>query len=424
MTVLRDASTMYASMFSLVLFMILFESRYPKKKTMTLTLGLMGPLMIGNCILLVLLGPVTMSTLLLLTCSLPSLIFFRYLARYRDGRFLFTFCFADTIMLEIIHLTAVLDYFLGNTYIFTAAARFVLCPLVCFAFYRWLRPTYLGIQQKVTKGWYTFAAIALIFYVLMSISISVPTHITERLEQLPAFLLLLALLPCIYAHIFSTLCHQQQTFEREAQEGILSLQVTSLLSRVEEFRAANDLLRQERHDFRHTMRAVAALAENGEYEKLKSMAKNYAEHPGEPTPESYCRHTLLDAVLSSYLQEAQRKDIRVTVKAAFPEILPVNESELAIVFANALENAIFACEKLPADQRYIEVRSITSPAFMLQVANSFDGSIAFDDDGVPLSSRKGHGFGTRSIVSFCMKNNAFYEFKVRGQEFLLKIIFG
>ena len=175
---------MYASMFSLVLFMILFESRYPKKKTMTLTISLMGPLMIANFVMLLVLGPVVMSTLLLLTCSLPSLIFFWFLAKYRDGRFLFTFCFADTIMLEIIDLTSILDFFLGDTYIFMAIARLLLCPAVAYGFWKWIRPTYLNLQKKVTKGWYTFAAIALIFYVMMSLAMTVPTHITQRLDQL------------------------------------------------------------------------------------------------------------------------------------------------------------------------------------------------------------------------------------------------
>ena len=193
MTIIREASTMYASMFSLVLFMILFESRYPKKKTMALTIGLMGPLMIANFVMLLVLGPVVMSTLLLLTCSLPSLIFFWFLAKYRDGRFLFTFCFADTIMLEIIDLTSILDFFLGDTYIFMAIARLLLCPAVAYGFWKWIRPTYLNLQKKVTKGWYTFAAIALIFYVMMSMAMSVPTHITQRLDQMPAFILLLIL---------------------------------------------------------------------------------------------------------------------------------------------------------------------------------------------------------------------------------------
>ena len=128
-------------------------------------------------------------------------------------------------------------------------------------------------------------------------------------------------------------------------------------------------------------------------------------------------------MLSSYLQEAKRKNIQVNVKVAFPEVLPANESELATVFANALENAIYACEKMEADKRYIEVRVITDPCFMLQIRNRFDGVVVFDEKDIPVSSKKGHGFGTRSIVTFCEKYNAFYEFKAKDHDFILKIIF-
>ncbi len=423
MTIIREASTMYASMFSLVLFMILFESRYPKKKTMTLTISLMGPLMIANFVMLLVLGPVVMSTLLLLTCSLPSLIFFWFLAKYRDGRFLFTFCFADTIMLEIIDLTSILDFFLGDTYIFMAIARLLLCPAVAYGFWKWIRPTYLNLQKKVTKGWYTFAAIALIFYVMMSMAMSVPTLITQRLDQMPAFILLLVLLPFLYVHIFTTLNHQQKIHETQAQDNILSVQINSLLSRVEEFRAANTQLREERHDFRHKMRTIATLASNGEYEKLNATIAEYTSAQQEQPLENYCKFTLLDAVLSSYLQEAKRKNIRVSAKIALPEVLPVNESELATMFANAIENAINACEKIEPNKRYIEIKTITVPCLMLMVRNSFDGVIAFDENGIPISPKREHGFGTRSIVTFCEKNRAFYEFKTEQQDFILKVIF-
>ena len=143
----------------------------------------------------------------------------------------------------------------------------------------------------------------------------------------------------------------------------------------------------------------------------------------EKTAESYCSHTILDAVLSSYLQWAKRKSIRVTTNLAFPDPLPVNETELATAFANALENAIQACEKIEPAKRYIEVKAITDPQFILQVRNSFDGIIAFDKDGVPLSAKKGHGFGTRSIVTFCEKNNAFYEFGTEGETFYMWMMF-
>lgn len=423
MTVLRDISTTYASMFSLVLFMTLFESRRPKKETTLLTLGLMGPLMAVNVALLFILGPTTMSTLLLLTCSLPSLIFFWLLARHRDGRFFFTFCLADTLMLEVIYTTAVLDFFLGNTYIFTVISRLILCPLVAYAVYRWVRPFYLELQNHVDKGWYVFASISLIFYMLLTLSSSVPTRITQRPEQLPAFILLLILVPVVYLHILITLRRMQLLYEAREKESILNVQVESLCSRVDEFTTANERFREERHDFRHKMRTMAALAESGQLDEVKAMASEYSEAPQESVVESYCGHAILDAVLSSYLQWARRKGIRATTKLDFPDTLQVSETELATVFANAIENAIHACEKLEPEKRFIEIKAITQPAFMLQIRNSFDGVIAFDKDGVPLSGRKGHGFGTRSIVTFCEKNNAFCEFGAEGETFFLRMMF-
>lgn len=423
MTAIRDASTMYTSLFSLVLFLLLFTPRHPWKKTVTLTIALMGPLLIVNFVLLGLLGPMVMSTLLLLTCSLPSLIFFWFLSKYRDSRFFFTFFFCDTVILEILDITSVLDYFLGNTYLFMAVSRLLLCPVVAFAFRKWLQPIYIRLQAKVEKGWYTFSAIALILYVMISMDISVPSHITQRPQQLPAFILLLILLPFLYCHIFSTLAYQQEAYETEEQEKIQSLQVTSLLSRLEEFRASNVQLQQERHDFRHKMRTIAALAEKSDLAAINQAIAAYSKALPEPAPDYYCDHKILDAVLAFYLGAAKRKGIRVTTKLIFPESLPVNETDLATVLANALENAIQACERIEMPRRYIEVKSITHPQFMLQVRNSFDGLIAFDEDGIPLTARKGHGFGTRSIAAFCKQTNTFYEFGAAENEFTLRLIF-
>ena len=88
-----------------------------------------------------------------------------------------------------------------------------------------------------------------------------------------------------------------------------------------------------------------------------------------------------------------------------------------------LENAIAACEQIEPEKRYIDVTSLVNPTFMMQIENSFDGVIAFDEDGIPLSQRNGHGFGTRSIVTFCNKSNAIYEFGAEGENFYLRLIF-
>lgn len=301
--------------------------------------------------------------------------------------------------------------------------RFLICPIVVFIFWKWIRTDYLQLQQRVTKGWGNFSAIALIFDVLISLEFSIPSHITQRPEQLPAFILLMISQPFLYIHIVKTLYRQDKAQATQQQENILSLQIASLLSRVEEFSAANQRLQEERHDFRHKMRAIAALVEKGDLNAISQSVKDYTETLPEQTPERYCDYRILDAVLASYLEMAKRTGIRVTTKLAFPDVLPANETALATTIANALENAIYACEKVELPKRYIEVKSITAPCFMLQVRNSFDGSISFDGEGIPLSTKNGHGFGTRSIVTFCNKSNAFYEFKAEEKEFTLRLVF-
>lgn len=423
MTLIRDFSTMYASMFSFILFMILFESRYPKRKTMALTVLLMGPLMIANFVMLYILGPVKMSTLLLLTCSLPSLIFFFILAKKRDGRFFFTFCFADTLVLEIIDATSILDFFLGNSYIFMVASRLILCPLLAVAIYKWVKPIYFDLQKKITKGWYTFTAIALIFYVVLSMAMSVPTHITERLDQLPAFVLLLVLMPVIYIHIFSTLRYQQTAHEMAESDKILQVQVANLSSRMEEYIVADKKFQTERHNFRHKMTTIASLIEKEEYTEILPLVQEYSNAISETQVKRYCEHTIIDAVLAAYLQIAERKEIHIHTKLSFPDKLSVNEAELATVFANALENAINACESLEPAKRFIEIIVLTNPCFMFQIRNSYNGIIAFDENEIPISPKKGHGFGTQSIVTFCEKNHADYEFKANEEYFALRVSF-
>ena len=422
MTILRDLSVLWSTIHVLVVFLLLFESRYPWKKAMKLTLTGAVPLLTANFLLYLFLKDMRY-VFLLVTCVLPSLLFLWSLAKYRDGRFLFTFCFSDTLWLEIIYVTNILDFYLGNQYIFMFLSRLILYPVLEWFLWKNVRPVFFEVQRNITKGWYIFAAISAIFYVMMLLSMSFPTMIMTRPEYLPAFVLQLILMPLFYLQIFITLRRQQQLYETQQKENILNVQVASLRSRIDEFSSANELFRKERHDFRHKMRTIAALKEKGDLEAIGQVVQEYAETLPERLVESYTSHKILDAVLSSHLEWAKRKEIRVSAKLTLPEELPVQEADLATALANALENAIHACTKIGPSQRYIEVKSITHPRFMFQIRNSFDGVIAFDEEGIPLATSKGHGFGTRSIVAFCGKNNAFYEFSAEENEFTMRLIF-
>lgn len=422
MTALRDLSLIYSSLHSLILFLILFVSKYPRRKTLTLTFSFMVPLISINFILSYFIGFERMGTLLLLTASLPSLIFFFFLAKHRGGRYIFTFCLADTLVLELIYATGIMGHFLENSDLFLFLSRLLIFPVLDILCFLYLRPMYLLLQNKIEKGWYLFSSISILFYVLLSISANYPTFVAERREDLPAFLLLSVLMPLLYLHFFATLRYQQKNYEIAEQENILKLQVENMKNRIEEFLSSNEKFRMERHNFRHKLQTITALIDRQQYQELHSLIEQYNEAIEDTVVKRYCDHPILDSALASYLGKAERKKIKVSTKLDFPDVLPANETELATVFANALENAIHACDLMDSPKKHIDLKAVSSPCFMFQIRNSFNGIVSFDSNHVPVSSLEDHGFGTRSIVAFCEKYKFYYSFQADGDLFSLQIM--
>lgn len=160
MAILKDISILWSMIHTLIMFLFLFEPRYPKTKNILFTLLTMVPLVAVNLILFVLLGPDQYGTLMLLTLSLPSCIVFWLLAKHRGGRFFFTFCMVDTIVLEIVYITNILNHYLTpNTYLVMFILRLISYPLIEVLIYRKLRPMYLELQKDTESGWGIFAII-------------------------------------------------------------------------------------------------------------------------------------------------------------------------------------------------------------------------------------------------------------------------
>ena len=417
---LKDISVIWSLIHTLVMFLLLFESRYPRKKTITITLAAMMPLLVVNFLLFVILGIENYGTLMLLTLSLPSCIFFWFISKYRDGRFFFTFCVVDTTVLEILYITNILNHYLTpDTYVFMFVVRMLAYPLIEILIYKKIRPMFLEVQRQGKEGWGIFATIGILFYIAITLLMTYPTPVTDRPEYLPVLAIMFLLMPVIYLHIISTLRHQQLLHEASEQDNIMKLQVSNIIARVEEFGAANEAFRKERHDFRHKLKAIASLVETEQYEELKKVVAEYEDDIEKTKVVRYSQYPIIDAVLSVYIRKAEQSEIDVKMGFAFPDTFEASETELATALANAIENAVHACEKLPPKDRHIEIKVLSKPQFIIMVRNSFAGQVEFDENGIPESREDGHGFGTRSIAAFCEKIGGHYQFKAEGTVFTL-----
>ena len=210
----------------------------------------------------------------------------------------------------------------------------------------------------------------------------------------------------------------------QEQENILRLQVNNITARVDDLALADERFRQERHNLRLKMRVIATFAENQKYDELNTYIQEYLDTVQRTQIKRYCKNAVIDAALSAFIQNAENRGIRVEVGFDFPDPIPVDATELATVLANAIENAINACERMgEGEERFIDIKVLSDPGFMIQIKNSFSGKVEFDEDGIPVSCEEGHGFGTRSMVAFCEKHNAFYQFMAKDHEFTLYLNF-
>lgn len=421
---LRGISLVWSMAHAVVLFILLFESRYSARATRIVTLATMVPLALANLLLALSLDVEVMGVVLLGTMSLPSLVVFWILAKHRDGRFFFTFCLVDTVVLEIVYLTQILNYYVTpDSNLLMFLLRLVAFPALEWIVYKKLRPTFLAVERHTKRGLGVFALIGALFYILMSLMMNVPTSVTQRPEQLPAVILLFILIPVIYLHFISTLGNLQNLHEKSEQENILKMQVSNLVSRVNEFSAADDKFRMERHNFRHKLKTLASLIKSGQNEECLTLLSEYEEALDKTKIKRYCQHPVLDAVLSAYLQKAEEKGIAVRTGIAFPDEIPVNEAELATAMANALENALNACDRVAKEKRFIDVNVLNHPGFIIQISNSYEGTVEFDEDEIPVNRNHDHGFGTRFIAAFCKKNGGYYQFLADGERFTLYLNF-
>lgn len=201
-----------------------------------------------------------------------------------------------------------------------------------------------------------------------------------------------------------------------------ALQVSALRSRMEAVKAAENVIRTERHDLRHRLQTVAELISRGEKDAALDFLDAAQKRLDEQKEIRWCRPPVLDAVFSSYFDQAQNQGIRVEAAISLPGVLSVNEGELAIVLANALENAIHANLELPWEQREIRCKMVGTPGILLELSNPCGAQVTFDDRGLPLAQRKDHGLGVQSIAAFCEKHGAVYQFELTDGWFRLRLV--
>ena len=213
----------------------------------------------------------------------------------------------------------------------------------------------------------------------------------------------------LYAYnIYQKLIASMQDKQRAA---LLASQVDQMQAHIREIEQLYTGVRYMRHDMQNylfdikSLLAAQGVSVEGEGELAGYFsgigtaldALNFYFHTGNP---------VTDVVLNGKYQQAKSMGIQFDSEFLFPSDYGIDVFDLSIILNNALNNALEACEVLsgsdPEAERFISVTSYCkNNMFLIEVKNSFDGTVCVTEDG-GLKSRKQdthrHGLGFQNIV--------------------------
>ena len=92
------------------------------------------------------------------------------------------------------------------------------------------------------------------------------------------------------------------------------------------------------------------------------------------------------------------------------------------LLSNALDNALNAVIELPTEQRSVSLMlKSADDKLLLSVKNPISKKPVFSN-GLPLSNKKGHGYGTQSIRYMTQKRGGNCQFTANDEFFMTRVI--
>lgn len=405
---------------------ILLDRKYNTKKTLLFFFGITALEMLLNMFIAIRFGIEVFSALYPIMTDVPTFITLFYLSERKGFFVLFNMATVITIASIIVLPGNFLLQVMGISIWMEILIRIVITLPFLLFLHQYLRPSYLKMYAVMKKGWGYLCLVPCSFFILNYINITPLTPASPNYPKtvLTCFLALLIVIAS-YGVIFFLFAKIISDAEVREEQELLKSQIQAMERQADMLKEKEEELRISRHDLRHYIAELKTLLKSGNTEEALCVLGSYDERNKNLKVPSYCDNPTINAILVYYIQKAEQENITIKTDCRLPSQLPVEASELAIVLANTIENAIHACGKVPEDkERLINIKIVSHPQFALEVTNSYEGTVTFDDNGIPVSKEIGHGLGTKSISAFVEKYDGVLEYHADGTLFRLRLLAG
>ncbi|MBQ9015347.1 MAG: sensor histidine kinase [Firmicutes bacterium] len=280
---------------------------------------------------------------------------------------------------------------------------------------------YLVDHLRDGPVWLMMGAVSIMTFVILSVM----APRLEDMSQMPRFrtgflvvalmVSLMYMVTCAFFFLSGvSLIRKEELQEQETVFRMQRKQYIQLEDQIEQIRIL-------RHDFRHALRFLQKLAEEGDIDEIRKYLARYEDSIPTQTLTSYCDNDLINAILNYYADQARARNTKTEFLVDVPQLPQEQTFDLISLLSNLLENAQQGCDTVSVEDRSIRLRMsvVNDENLYIIITNSFDGIVRRAGSRYLSTRRKqgGRGVGLHSIEQTVARYGGEVSFYHKGRIF-------
>lgn len=410
--------------FCTITMMILADVHFwnlPRKKQMISIIYFILYIMF-NVLIQLLLGFELYGDLYLLFTQIPLYILLFILTRYRGIKLIFLYLSITIFSSTAMFLSSFIIYFTDMPLLGVLPSYAV---LLWISYHYLKKPFYHILEYADTKLISWLSILPILYYIYNYYTtkyqyFTIITIINKNFWERGLVLAMVLFSYCLIIVFFKTI---QEKSAFNAVQEMISQQLHDATQQIEQLRLAEKKAALYRHDMRHHFNYLNTCISQNKLEEATDYIQQIFDVFDESKIIPYSSNESLNLIFSCFQQEAAENGIVFTVDAPAKEFTRFALLDLCKLLYNGLENAIKACQQVDdPKERYIHIELYEkNHKLCCEISNSYAVEPHFNEKGIPLSSRNGHGIGVKSMVYVVDKYHGVYKFSAKNGDFLFQM---
>ena len=216
----------------------------------------------------------------------------------------------------------------------------------------------------------------------------------------------------------------ENTFKQKSlitQKQLTEVRLKEQIKHYNDITAAQAQTRKLKHDLSNHIISIKSYVEDGKKDECLKYLDNLTDYANINSDIIDTGNSVIDAILTAKRNLARERNIDFSADIQIPADLKINSSDCCVIFGNALDNAIEACDKVQGN-KYIKVSLVyQNGSLMCKIANSMN------ETKNPLlkttkADKINHGIGLKNIRETLNKYSSMLRVEQNAGEFVLSFI--